>query len=347
MSEPRRVSKRPLVVRFGALGDMIMLIPLLSALAERWGGPCDLVAAGGSPRGVMLGLDCVGEIHTIQSRKTPFFLSPGQWALVRWLRRRGPSPTYVVAEMPKVDWLLERGGIPASHRLSMGDLQRGDVEHAVAYYRRFGAQDPPHYRGRGAAPATVGDPRLAVSTEEIEDCRGWLNDLGWTGQPLVLFQTQSRRLKRGRWPEERWVAVVRSVLDALPEAWALLLGAPAEAPQVEVLRQACGDPRVHNAAHDLGLRRLFALTTLAHSCISLDSGPAHVAAACGCPVVVLMGMADPRRNRPSGPPGSVEIVTSVPEAEWPASRAEWEAWHQVAAIEVPAVVAAWRRLETG
>ncbi len=339
------MSERPLVVRFGALGDMIMLIPLLSSLAERWDGPCDLVAAGGSPRLVMQGLDCVGRIHTLRTRKTPFVLSPGQWALVRWLRRRGPSPTYVVEEMPKVDWLLERGGVPASHRLSMGDLPRGDVEHAVAYSRRLAAHDPPHYRGRAPAPPAAVDPRLAVAPEEVEDCRQWLVGLGWQGQPLVLFQTQSRRLKRGRWPEERWVAVVKTVLEDLPEAWTLLLGAPQEAPAVEVLRQACGDQRVRNAAHDLGLRRLFALTTLAHSCVSLDSGPAHVAAACGCPVVVLMGMADPRRNRPLGGAGKVEIVTAVPEAKWPASRAEWEAWHQVAAIEVPAVVAAWRWLE--
>ena len=115
---------------------------------------------------------------------------------------------------------------------------------------------------------------------------------------------------------------------------------------VETLRRACGDERVANAAHDLGLRRLFALATLAHSCVSLDSGPAHVAAACGCPVVVLMGMADPRRNRPLGR-AAVEIVTSVPEDEWPATRAEWEAWHQVAAIEVPAVVAALSFCATG
>jgi heptosyltransferase-2/heptosyltransferase-3 len=102
---------------------------------------------------------------------------------------------------------------------------------------------------------------------------------------------------------------------------------------------------VVNAAHDLGLRRLFALATLAHSCVSLDSGPAHVAAACGCPVVVLMGMADPRRNRPLERSGGVEIVTSVPQPQWPASRAEWEAWHRVAEIEVPAVIEAWERLD--
>ena len=340
------MSERPLVVRFAALGDMIMLIPLLRSLAERWGRPCDLVAAGGSPRLVMQGLDCVGQIHTIRSRRTPFLLSPGQWGLVRWLRRRGPSPTWVVEEMAKVDWLLERGGVPASHRVGAADLPRGDVEHAVDYYRRLCLHDPAHYRGRAPAPATLaGDPELAVAPEEIEGCRRWIAGRGWEGRPLVLFQTQSRRLKRGRWPEERWVAVVRRVLEELPEARALLLGAPAEASEVETLRRACGDERVANVAHDLGLRRLFALTRLAHSMISLDSGPAHVATACGCPVVVLVGMADPRRNRPRGAAG-VEIVTSVPEAQWPASRAEWEAWHRVAAIEVPPVVAAWHRLRS-
>jgi hypothetical protein len=70
-----------------------------------------------------------------------------------------------------------------------------------------------------------------------------------------------------------------------------------------------------------------------------------VAAAAGCPLVVLVGRADPRRNRPLGP-GIVRLVTAWPVAAWPPTRAEWEATHRVGALGVDAVLAAWREVAT-
>jgi hypothetical protein len=61
-------------------------------------------------------------------------------------------------------------------------------------------------------------------------------------------------------------------------------------------------------------------------------------------VVVLVGMADPRRNRPVAPPGSAPIVTAWPEPEWPPTRAAWEASHRVEAIAAGPVIEAWRGL---
>lgn len=341
-------SPRPLVVRFGALGDMILLTGLLDGLARRWGRPCDVVASRGQPRRVFAGLDSVGEVFTLGSRKSLIAFSPGQWRLVAWLRRRGPAPAYVIEDMAKVDRLLALGGLPRDHRLSMADLPRGDLEHVLDYYARVASACPPRFAGRPAGPlpeAVV--PRLEVQPEERRDCRDWLAASGWSGEPLVLVQSESRRRKRGRWPRESWVAAVRGVLDTLPEARVLLTGSPAEASRLEELRRACGDARVRNVARELPLRRLFALAAHVHSAISLDTGPAHAVAVLGCPVVVLVGMADPRRNRPPGPPERVRTVTSVPEAEWPASRREWEAWHDVAQIRVAQVLDAWSLLGDG
>lgn len=337
---------RPLVVRFGAIGDVILLTALLAGLAERWGAPCDLVAgAGAAPRRVLANLPFVGEVRTLVSRRTPYLLSGEQRALVGWLRGREAGPVYAVEELPKVFRLLARGGVPAGHTLAMRDLPRGDLEHALAYLHRLLAAEPPAFRG--APPPAPADPaprpRLAIGDEEERDCLAWLAGRGWRGEPLVVFQTQTRRLKKGRWPEERWVEVARAVRRELPAARVLLAGSPAEEPAVAALAAAVGDPCVEAAA-DLPLRRLFALFTLAHSCVTLDTGPAHAAAALGCPLVVLFGMADPRRNRPVAPPGYAPIVTAVPEERWPPTRAAWEAWHDVREIPVEPVIAAWRDL---
>lgn len=339
-------SERPLVVRFGAMGDVIQLTALLAGLAERWGAPCDVVAgAGAAPRRVLAHLPFAGEVRTLESRRTAYLFSGEQRALVAWLRGRGPGPAYVVEELPKVLRLLARGGIPPDHVLSMRDLPRGDLEHALAYQHRLLAALPPAFRA--APPPAPSDPapvpRVALSAEEEADCRAWLAARGWRGEPLVVFQTQSRRIKRGRWPVERWVEVARAVRRDLPAARVLLTGAPAEEPAVAALAAAAGDRRVEAAA-DLPLRRLFALFGLVHSCVSLDTGPAHAAAALGCPLVVLVGMADPRRNRPVAPPGFARVVTAVPEESWPATRAAWETSHSVAQIAAAPVIAAWRDL---
>jgi len=49
------------------------------------------------------------------------------------------------------------------------------------------------------------------------------------------------------------------------------------------------------AASDLPLRRLLALAEIAHSMVTVDTGPAHLAAAVGCPLVVLYGDESPER----------------------------------------------------
>jgi heptosyltransferase-2/heptosyltransferase-3 len=133
------------------------------------------------------------------------------------------------------------------------------------------------------------------------------------------------------------------VLERLPDSRALLLGAPWERPWVKAVADACDDPRVVDASGELPLGRLVALCSRAHSCVSLDTGPAHVAAAAGCPLVVLVGRADPRRNRPLGP-GPVRLVTAWPVAAWPATRAEWEANHRVDMLSVASVFEAWCEL---
>jgi ADP-heptose:LPS heptosyltransferase len=48
-----------------------------------------------------------------------------------------------------------------------------------------------------------------------------------------------------------------------------------------------GTPDV--VAAELGLRQLLAVSESAHSMISVDTGPAHAAAALGLPLVVLFG----------------------------------------------------------
>jgi heptosyltransferase-2/heptosyltransferase-3 len=67
------------------------------------------------------------------------------------------------------------------------------------------------------------------------------------------------------------------------------------------------------------LRRLLALLSMAHSCISVDTGPAHVAAALDCPLVVLFGQANPSRFRPVSRTSPVQVIQGFAERATDAS----------------------------
>ena len=72
-----------------------------------------------------------------------------------------------------------------------------------------------------------------------------------------------------------------------------MLGVPSEHELNEDVRLRVNDPAVINVANELPMPRLLALLERAAALVSVDTGPAHAAAALGLPQVVLFGAADP------------------------------------------------------
>ena len=65
MTEPRSAASsppRPLLVRFGAMGDLVLVQPMIRLLSERFGAPVDILSAGGWVRPLYEGQPGVGEI---------------------------------------------------------------------------------------------------------------------------------------------------------------------------------------------------------------------------------------------------------------------------------------------
>jgi heptosyltransferase-2/heptosyltransferase-3 len=90
----------------------------------------------------------------------------------------------------------------------------------------------------------------------------------------------------------------------------VLLGTGPEYRLNEELIAAARIPDVCNAADDLPIPRLIALLSRAAGLVGVDSGPAHAAAAVGCPQVVLFGRASPTLYRPWGTSGAdVKVLT--------------------------------------
>ena len=344
--DPVGAAARPLVVRCGAFGDMVLLTAMIRELHARWGQPVDVVASGPWSAPLLAGQPGVGEVIALRSRKTPYWLAPDQRRLVRWLRARGVTATWLCDDSEEMRALLARAGVPAHAVVDVRDHPLRDGEHATEQWQRLAAITPAFWSHRAPPGDCSGRDgcELVVADAERGALAAWLERRGLAGAPLVLIQAGNKRtMRRGLrrlapnpkyWPSERWAAVIRAIAAERPDARIVLLGTGPERDLNEEIATLAGIASVHNAADDLPVARLVALLERAEALISVDSGPAHAAAAVGCPTVVLFGRASPSLYRPRGAAGApVRLI-----------RREAGGEATMLAIEVADVVGAWRSL---
>ena len=340
------MTARPLVVRCGAFGDVVMVTTMIRLLGARYDSPVDVIGSGGWTPALLRDEPALGHLQMLTSRNTPYLLCPSQWALVRWLRQRGRGPVYLCDTNSRMRDLLDRGRVHPDdivERLPSDDERDGVTRLWPDRWISMGQRNPPHpYPVRDVDAPAYRLPRLVVTEADRHECAQWRGDKRLLG-PLVLFQPGNKRThKRGGiatrqhpkfWPPACWAGVAQAVWSKLPDAQVVLCGSPLEHSVLEEIRAASGDdPRMHNLARELPIPRLLALIEQAHSMVSVDTGPAHAAAALGCPLVVLFGAASPQKWRPLGPGAILTLGGEKGEAS------------RVSDIPVERVIAGWQGL---
>ena len=340
----------PVVIRFAALGDVVLLTVLLEALCQRYGRPVHVLGSGPWTSVLLEGHPAVGELRLLTSRRSPYWLTPSQQSAVAWLRQHR-GPVYLCDPDEHAARFLQRAGVPEGRVLRAWQHWPGDAIHWADWWLQIAALNAQDVPGP-AVPITVpAQPRLQAPAAWHEDTRAWLQAQGLAGHPLVLVQPGHKKThKRGRlatgghdkhWPAERWAEVVRGITAGLPGAAVLVCGSPREAGLAQEIVDAAGTPpagtRVVNAAAlDLNLPRLVGVAALAHSMVSVDTGPAHVAAAMDCPLVVLYGQFGWGRWLPRAPRATV--IPLGPQLPTPGAK--------VADLCAAQVLAAWQQLAT-
>lgn len=309
----------PLLIRFGRLGDMVLQSSLIHLLHGRYGRPCRLLTTGHWSSELFAGSADINELWQLRARHAPLFLSPERWRLIRALRSHD-GPVYVSEDIPrqvmKIRNLLAHAKIAPTRCVFLSDHPQRD-EHWVDRLLRFGALTPPAWSADDhpvAAEHMWRAPRLDIHPSDRSDRDAWLQRRGLRGRQLILLQAGNKRaIKWGRqrqddrkaWPIAHWAALVQSMRASLPTACILLCGSPTETGLLREIHHAAGVEGVEIAADDLPLRRMLSVMETAHSLVAVDTGPAHMAAAVGCPLVVLYGAESPRvwgRRSPWGRP---------------------------------------------
>ena len=132
--------------------------------------------------------------------------------------------------------------------------------------------------------------------------------LNGTSRPFAAFFLGSR------WPSRFWFPQATAVVaQALKHAYGMdvvLIGGPNEQPFAQAVSQAMGET-VTNLSGQTSLRDLIGIFARARLALGPDSGPMHIAAAAGTPVISLWGATSPVR---SAPWGSEDLVLQGPAA---------------------------------
>lgn len=293
MPEPRL-----LILRLSSMGDIVHALPAVAALRGAFpSAQLDwVVEEKWTP--LLAGCPVISEVIS-QGRSVRATL-----ALVRELRSRRYHMAVDLQGLYKsaaLAWLSGAGrrvGLAASHAREPG---------AARFYTGRVAPSSAHVvdmnlelaRAAGAAlPQGAAFP-LRVAPEAEQWLARQQSELGFADY-YVLFPGGGWRSKC--WPAEQYGHLHRKLAERHQWRGVVTYG-PGERALAEAVRLVAGEPEPMLLASDLP--QLLALLARARFVVAADTGPLHVAAALGTPVVGLFGPTDPQRNGPYGQLDSV------------------------------------------
>ena len=297
---------RLLIVRLSALGDVVHTLPLAAALRRAMpDAAIDWVVDERSAD--LLGLvPVLDRVVVLRTRSRPAVRALAECR--RTLRRRG----YDVA--------LDAQGLGKSAIVARMSGAARVVGFTTPFLRERWAGWLYTERADPGRPRHVVERNLGLLSALGADASAWAFPLEMPPSDAPARTRARLRLDAGggrfallnpnaawpskRWPPERFGAVASWLRRArgLPSA---VLWGPGDERRAEAVAAASDGAAA--VAPPTGLRDLVALARAAAVMVSGDTGPLHVAAAAGTPVVGLYGPSDPARN---GPWSAGDIVVS-------------------------------------
>jgi heptosyltransferase-2 len=190
--------------------------------------------------------------------------------------------------VPEIKRLVESG---VRGQDSASQAQPGTV-HQIHEYLHLAA-------ALGAHPAPVA-PQLVVTGEEVAAAR---NKFGLPPQagPILGLNPGAEYGPAKRWPAERFIGAAREIQRQTNCTWVLFGGKNDTAITGQIQSALGHQPAVINLAGRTTLRELMALLKLCRGLLTNDTGPMHVAAALGTPVVAPFGSTSPELTGPGLP----------------------------------------------
>ncbi len=302
-----RGRKKVLLVNMAGLGDMVMMTPAVRAIRTAYPGAALEVLCLERGREIAEGIGGLDKVHAVP------------------IRGRLPSPRGLI-KLVRTLWALRKENFDALINFSLVSSFPGLLKaKLINAMIRPGLAVCRVLAGLGAAGDRTFFEEKEEKVSEVEltsrlllplgievldkeiryvpgprESRSVSSDLalrGLSGGPIIGLNPGAFR-QANRWPVEHWKELVRLLLCKYPRAVIAVSGAPHEK---ELASSLCLSERVFHTAGFYSAREHAALFASLDLMISNDTGPMHLAAACGAKTVCLFGPGDHWRFSPSVP----------------------------------------------
>ena len=285
---------RILIVRAGAIGDTLMATPLVRAVRKTY-PECHLIfLCSATALDVVRNNPHLDQVVSIRYRHVPSWLSLEKARIERSLRKLDLDWAVVLESHPSLIDLARKAG--ARRIIAYSADEHGDGFEAARF-------DPlkhsieNHLQAAGPLGLTLDGLHMELNNEpktneivarhlEIAgvnggDCLVGIH-AGWGGRSRNPAETRLRS-----WPPDRFAEVIRWLVKDRGTR-VVLTGSTADRPLVRYIVQRAGVPCIDMAGW-LSLSELAALIRRLDVYLTVDSGPAHMAAAVGTSLVTLWG----------------------------------------------------------
>lgn len=311
--------KNILIIKMSSLGDVIHALPFAGALRERF--PESRITWLVHPQFAAFIPDppVVDEVIYFDKKA---FLQMGlkaKWkalqAMKEQLRSRHFDLVIDLQGLFKSAVMAFLTGCP--NRIGYGEMREGSAlvskaiagphihDHVIERYLDVA-------RYLGARVGTIQYPMPALP-EQCRTIRERLTAAGIPDReelPYVVLAPGARWVTK-QWPVAHFAALARRF--AADGWYVVLAGGPDDAEKGERIREMTGyDPHIIDFIGRTDLRELGALIKQCRFYVSGDTGPLHIAAAYGKPLVAIYGPTRPDRTGPYGDPGAVILTSPSP-----------------------------------
>jgi ADP-heptose:LPS heptosyltransferase len=289
---------RILIIKLGALGDVVLATPQLRAIVEAY--PEAEVTLLTSP-------DCAALVQGLPGLEVVAFRRRGFIEMIRvlaWLRRRRFSVVFDLQgslrsqSMTLCSGARQRIGRQSGIAYTQAPTDSGGSVHAFDVLNRVLAA-----AGLEPAPPRAWLPESVAAAAKVDD---WLRRHGLASGGCVLLHAGSS----ARWPSKRWERVhFERLASALAGRGFSVIWIGAD--EDRDLNRRLADQVGVDATGAFTLLELAALGRRAAFAVVNDSAPMHILSACGLPVYALFGPTDWRRSHGLGQADRV-LVNPVP-----------------------------------
>jgi ADP-heptose:LPS heptosyltransferase len=300
---PRTITgRRPIAVfKFFGLGSIMEATPLLRAIRQRHPEAPLVFVTFDSMAGLVRRLGICTHVRVLRTG-SPFQFAWDCLAALHWLRARRVEAVVDLEFFSKFSTLMSfLSGAHIRVGYHLNEFWRHSLVTRPIYFNYFHHIIEVFCEAGRQLDVELTDhriSRLETPPEALGRARESLLAAGWSeGRPLLGVNVNAGELcHERRWPIDRFAWVVEQLLRQRPELFVAVTGAPSEkAYSAQLVEHLPADlrPRAFLAAGAWDLDAFVAGLSLMDGFLTNDTGPMHLSAAQGTPIVSLWGPARP------------------------------------------------------